>query len=51
MTEKPKPTKPPKPATRPGYEHWGELQPVKYGDSLGKRIGNKLLGWLTVWSR
>ena len=36
MTEKPKPPKP-------------VLPPIHYPESLGKRIGNKLFGWLTPW--
>jgi hypothetical protein len=52
MTEKPKPAKGTKPwRGKPGYEHWGEMKPVRYPDTLGKRVGNTLFGWLTAWKR
>jgi hypothetical protein len=53
MTEKQKPAKSPKAWTgAKGMEHWGEIKgPPRYGDTLGKRIGNTLFGWLTAWKR
>lgn len=53
MTEKPKPAPKAPNAWRgkPGYEHYGEMQPVRYPDSLGKKVGGWLAGLLTIWRR
>lgn len=56
MTEKQKPSKAPstwrgKPHLAPGMEHHGEMQPVRYPDSLGRKVGGWLAGLLTIWKR
>ena len=49
MSDEPKPTRPPRTAEE--RKHWGEMKPVKYGDTPGKRLGGWLAGLLTPWKR
>jgi hypothetical protein len=49
MTEKLKPVRPPRTAAE--KKAWGEMQPVRYPDTLGKKVGGWLAGWLMPWKR